>query len=76
MSTIKGTLELNLPELSSLETTGWIEHIVEEYQSTGRVDSDALVRVLGDPMGGVSVSDPMAAMRDNLGISPEPAEKE
>ena len=59
--------------LAELEPPEWIRKMVEQYQTTGQVDMESLIRLLGDPAGSVSISDPTAAVRESLTVVPSVA---
>jgi hypothetical protein len=42
--------------------------MIDDYQSTGAVDMDSLVRLLGDPTGAVSLTDPDSEVCETFGI--------
>ncbi len=49
--------------LAELGPSPWIDDLIDEYWRTGRVDLGALARVVGHPMQGVDLTDPLASVR-------------
>jgi hypothetical protein len=41
-----------------IRTAPWVEKMIDDYQATGIIDMEALVRLLGDPTGSVSLTRP------------------
>jgi len=64
IDTAAGTWRPNAP--ADVQPVAWIEKIVEEYQRTGMINMDELIKLLGDPNGSVSFSDPLTAVRDAI----------
>jgi hypothetical protein len=53
-------------QMAEVQPVAWIEKIVEDYQRTGTINMDELIKLLGDPNGSVSFSDPLTAVRDAI----------